>query len=89
MNDLIGLRFLLKGGSFMNVIIPSKEVDDILDAVHTGKVLKFESPDPTIMSSWVVDGREIQGIHTCRVEQVNPPLNQPGQVNPHISGLMR
>lgn len=86
---MIGLRFLLKGGTFLTVAPPNKEEVRQIFSQWSNSL----AAGPSIIRGvcratgveWMVSTAAIEVIHTIAVEQPQQ-AQQPGWLGPFISG---
>lgn len=86
---MIGLRFILKGGSFLLVVVPDAVAREIIEGFAVGSPRRETIRDDAC--SWSVQTDQIQAVHTVPLEQYQesaPPKSPVGSgfVPPRYGG---
>jgi hypothetical protein len=83
---VLGLKFILEGGSFLQILVPEHEAQHIIRSWLSGTLKGIIGNDgaETTGGGWGVDMSRVEAVHTIPVEQpaTYQPPPQPRPVTP-------
>lgn len=78
-NNLVGLKILLQGGHFLQIVVEESEIPKIMDVVARG-VGVFSSLNVKSMAgvpAWLISAQHVVGLHQVEIKLDGVPGQQP------------